>query len=74
MFELLVIILFVWLSIKVFGLLLRLTWGAATVIAAVLSAIALPVLVIVLLFAGGIVLFLPVLLIAAALGILKAFC
>ena len=74
MFELLVVILFVWLSIKVIGLVLKLTWGAATIIATILSAIALPILFIGLLFAGGIVLLLPVLLIGAALGILKACC
>ena len=59
MFELLVIILFCWLSFKAIGLALTLTWGAAKILAALLFAIAVPVLFVCLLFAGGVVLLLP---------------
>ena len=72
MFELLVVILFGWLSIKVIGLVLRLTWGVASVLATILFAIALPVLFAGLLFAGGVVLLLPLLLVGGAFGLLKA--
>ena len=72
MFELLVVILFGWLSIKVIGLVLRVTWSVASALATVLFVIALPVLFVGLLFAGGIFLLLPLLLIGGAFGLLKA--
>ena len=72
MFELLVVILFCWLLVKVIGVVLSLTWGAATVLAAILVALAVPVLLICLLFAGGAVLLLPLALIGGAVGVLKA--
>lgn len=72
MFELLVVILFGWLSIKVIGLVLRLTWGVASFMATILFVIALPALFVGLLFAGGVILLLPLLLVGGAFGILKA--
>ncbi|MBR5559463.1 MAG: hypothetical protein IKU72_04380 [Oscillospiraceae bacterium] len=72
MFELLVTVLCVWLFIKAVGLALKITWGMAKIAATVLMILALPALVIVLLFAGGLLLLLPVALVAAAVGILKA--
>ena len=72
LFELLVIILFCWLSFKALGLALTLTWGAAKILAALLFAIAVPVLFACLLFAGGVVLLLPLALIGGAVGVLKA--
>jgi len=72
LFELLVIILFCWLSFKAIGLALTLTWGAAKILAALLFAIAVPVLFVCLLFAGGVVLLLPLALIGGAVGVLKA--
>ena len=71
MFELLVVILFCWLSFKVIGLALTLTWGAAKILASLLFLIAVPVLFVCLLFAGGIVLLLPLALIGGAVGVLK---
>ena len=71
-FELLVVILFVWLSVKAVGLILSLTWGAAKVLATILCIIALPALIICLLCAGGIVLLLPLALIAGVVGVLDA--
>ena len=44
MFELLTVILFVWLMIKAIGLAFRLTWGAARIAASILMALAVPVL------------------------------
>ena len=73
MFELLVLVLFVWLSVKAVGLTLKLNWGAAKIFAAILSVVAFPLMLICLLFAGGVILLLPLLLIAAVCGIAKCF-
>ena len=67
-----VIILFCWLSFKAIGLALTITWGAAKILATLLFLIAVPVLFICLLFAGGIVLLLPLGLISGAVWVLKA--
>lgn len=51
--ELLTIIVFCWLSFKLLGLFFRMAWGAAKLIASILFVIALPLLVLCLIFAGG---------------------
>ena len=71
MFTLLMIVLFVWLAVKAVGLALRLTWGTARILGSVLFGIAVPLLIGCIFFAGGIVLLIPVLLMGAAVGILK---
>jgi hypothetical protein len=72
MFELLVLILFVWLFAKAIGLAFRVTWGIAKVAAVILFVLAVPALIGCLLVAGGVALLLPVALIGAAWGILKS--
>ena len=72
MFELLTIALFVWLLVKTIGFAFRLTWGVAKIAASILIGLALPVLILCLIFAGGIVLLVPLVMIAIAAGILKA--
>lgn len=72
MFELLVIVLFIWLAVKAIGLALRLTWGAAKLLASILFVVAVPLLFGCVLFAGGLLLLVPLLLVAAAVAILKA--
>ena len=72
LFELLVIALFCWLSFKAIGLALSLTWGVAKILASLLFVIAVPVLFMCLLFAGGAILLLPLALIGGAFGLLKA--
>jgi len=72
LFELLVTILCIWLFIKGIGLALKITWGVAKIAATILMILALPVLIVGLLFAGGILLLVPVVLVAIAVGILKA--
>lgn len=72
MFELLTMIIFAWLMIKAVGLIFRLTWSIASVVAGILMVIALPVLVICLLFVGGLALLVPIGMIALAWGILEA--
>ena len=44
MFELLTLVLFVWLFVKVIGLTLRMTWGIAKITVSLLIGLALPVL------------------------------
>ena len=71
MFTLLAVLVFLWLAVKVVGLALKLTWGTAKILASILFAVALTLLIGGVLFAGGILLVVPVILIGAALGILK---
>ena len=72
MFELLPIAIFVWLLVKAIGFAFRLTWGIAKIIASILIGLAFPVLILCLIFAGGIALLIPLVMIAIAAGILKA--
>jgi len=72
MFELLTIAIFVWLLVKSIGFAFRLTWGVAKIIASILIGLAFPVLILSLIFAGGILLLIPLVMIAVAAGILKA--
>ena len=72
MFELLVLILFVWLFVKAIGLAFKLTWGVAKVAASILIGLALPVLIVCFLFVGGIALLVPLAMVAIAGGIIKA--
>ena len=72
MLELLTIIVFCWLSFKLLGLFFRIAWGTAKLIASLLFVIALPMLVLGLFFAGGMLLLIPLGLVALGLGVLKA--
>ena len=72
MFELLTIAIFVWLLVKAIDLAFKLTWGIARVTASVLIGLALPVLIICLLFASSIALIVPIALIGIAVAMLKA--
>ena len=71
MFELLVLIAFVWLFVKAIKLTFKVTWGLAKAAAVVLFVLALPALIGGFLVAGGVVLLIPVALVGAACGILK---
>ena len=72
MFELLIVIAFMYLMFKAIGLAIRLTWGAAKIAASILMGLALPVLILCMIFAGGVLLLIPVVMVAIAAGILKA--
>lgn len=72
MFELLTVAIFIWLLVKAVGFAFKLTWGIAKIAASILIGLAFPVLIFCLLFAGGILLLVPLLMIAIAVGILKA--
>ena len=72
MFELLTVVIFIWLLVKAAGFAFKLTWGVAKIVAAILIGVALPVLIVCLVFVGGIALLVPLGMIAIAVGILKA--
>lgn len=71
MFELFVLILFGWLSLASFRLAFRVTWGLAKIAAVILFILALPTLIGCLLYASGILLLLPMILMVVAWSILK---
>ena len=72
MFEFLVVIFFIWMFVKAVGLMFKVTWGLAKGVAVALSVLALPALIGCFVVAGGVVLLVPVALVGAACGILKA--
>ena len=72
MLEILTVILFCWLFFRAAGLAFRVAWGTTKVIAALLFAAAVPLMVVCVLFAGGIALLLPLTLVGIAFGLLKA--
>lgn len=72
MLDLLVVILFCWLFFKALGLAFKVAWGSAKIIASLLFAVAVPMLVLCLIFAGGLLLLVPLALLGIAFGLLKA--
>lgn len=72
MLEVIVTILFFWLFFKAIGLALRMTWGITKFIVSLLFSLALPLLILCLVFAGGVVILVPLGLVALAFGLLKA--
>lgn len=72
MMEFLAVILFCWLFFKAVGLAFRVAWGTAKILASVLFAVAVPLLVLCLVFAGGVFLLLPLAMIGIAFGVLRA--
>lgn len=72
MLSILVTILICWLSYKTLGILLSLTWGIVKIIGTVLLILAAPALVLCLLFAGGMLILLPLGLVSGAFLLGKA--
>lgn len=72
MLELLSVVLFCWLFFKAVGLAFRVAWCGTKIVASLLFAVAVPLLFVCLLFAGGLLLLLPVALMAIAFALLKA--
>lgn len=72
MFQLLTIAIFIWLLVKVAGFAWRLTWGVAKVAAFLLIGLAIPMMIVCFAFVGGIILLVPLVMIAIAAAILKA--
>lgn len=71
MLDLIIVILFCWLFLKSLGLAFKLAWGTAKIVASVLFAIAVPTLALCLIFAGGLMLLVPLALVSIAFGVLK---
>ena len=72
MFELITVVIFGWLMFKGIGLAFRLTWGIAKIVASILMILALPLLVVCLLFAGSLALIVPLVVIGIAVAIMDA--
>ena len=72
MLELFAVVLFCWLFFKALGLAFRLAWGTTKILVSLLFALAVPMLVAGVLFAGGVLLVLPLILVGIAFGLLKA--
>lgn len=73
MLEILAVVLFCWLFFKAMGLAFRVAWGTAKIAASLLFAVAVPMLIGGVVFAGGILLLLlPLILVAIAFALLKA--
>lgn len=72
MLDILLVILFCWLFFKAIGLAFRVAWGTARIIASLLFAVAVPLLGVCLVFTGGLMLLVPIVLIGIAFGLLKA--
>ena len=72
MFSFLVTILIFWISYKSLKILFSLTWGIAKIVGTILLILAAPALMICLLFAGGMLLMLPLGLVAGTFMLGKA--
>ena len=72
MLELIITVLFFWLFFKALKLTVKLTWGLTKLIASLLFTIALPLLGFCLFFAGGLIILIPLGLVALAFGLLKS--
>ena len=71
MFDILCTALFIWLFIKVFSLVFKVAWSITKVLAMIFFVLALPALVVCFIFAGGILLLVPVGLLGLALALLN---
>lgn len=71
MLELFAVIFFCWLLFKVLKLTLKVAWSAAKITASVLLGLACPLLILCLVFSGGMALVVPLAMIALAFGLLK---
>lgn len=72
MFEVFALVLFGWLFFGAIRLACKVTWGLAKIAAVILFVLALPTFIGILLMAGGFLLLVPLVLVGAAFGILKA--
>lgn len=72
MFELLTLVVSVWLMVKAFRLVFRLTWGITKIVAGILIALAFPALILCFLFIGGFSLIIPILIIGIVVGVLNS--
>lgn len=71
MLDILVSFFCIWLFFKILGLIFRMAWGTAKIAASILLTIGSVMLVCCLLFAGGVLILIPAVLLSVAFGILK---
>ena len=73
MLEILFTIIFIALFVWTLRLMFRISWGIAKILATVLLVLAIPALVLCLIFAGGLALLIPIGIVAGVVGIIKLF-
>lgn len=73
MLEILFMVIFIALFVWTAKLLFKISWGVAKILATILLVLALPILVLCLVFAGGLALLVPIGIVAAVVGIIKLF-
>ncbi len=73
MIEILLTVIFIALFVWTAKLLFKISWGIAKILATVLLVLALPVLVICFLLAGGVALLIPIAIVGGVVGIIKLF-
>ena len=72
MLDLIIVVAFGWLFFKALGLAFRVAWGLTKFIASLLFILALPMLILGLVFTGGLLLLVPLALVGIAFAMLKA--
>ena len=72
MLDLIIVVAFCWLFFKAIGLAFRMAWGLTKIIASLLFIVAVPLLIACLVFAGGLLLLIPMALVGIAFALLKA--
>ena len=72
MLEIIIVLLFCWLFFKALGLAFRLAWGTVKIVVSILFAIAVPLLIGMLRFVGGLMLLIPLAIMGLAWGLLKS--
>ncbi|MBR5126359.1 MAG: hypothetical protein IKU68_06460 [Oscillospiraceae bacterium] len=70
MMNVLMIALFLWLFFKAVGLAFRMAWGVVKLTAVCLVVFAVPLLVVGLIFTGGLLLLIPIALVAGAVALM----
>lgn len=73
MIEFLLTVIFIALFVWTAKLLFKISWGIAKIIATILLVLALPVLVVCFLLAGGVALLIPIAIVGGVVGIIKLF-
>jgi len=72
MLDLIFTILFAWLFFKVLGLVFKVAWSLTKLFAIILFVLAIPALVVCFIFAGGLLLLIPVCIVGVAYAMLSA--
>ena len=73
MLDILFTVIFIAMFFWTLKLMFKITWGVAKILATVLLVLAIPALVLCLIFAGGFALLIPIGIVAGVVGIIKLF-